>query len=1214
MTASVLILEPIVLLTQAILVYTLSSLCTGNTTNITGAELGASLGYASAISICAVLIPLIHSIGIYILFCLGIQLRTICITAIYKKVLRVQQSVLHKITIGHIINLVSNDVYKFDLTMVYFNYLWIAPIVAIICIITISIYIGPIGLIGVLYILLHNPIQIMLGFLFGYFRHLQSITGDNRIKLMDQIIRGMRVIKFYVWEAPFVKYISSIRRREVKYMSLAGFCQSSNFSFFNTSIFISIFIVYSVSLAVNISIQPSDLALLFLVFNVLRIYNVFLFGLAVSTSRECVIALNRIQRILELPENISHCIRKKSAVEDSCPSIRFHNFSASWKGTTEADRDQLLLKSINLSFDRAQLVAIAGPLGSGKSSLLLSLINELPGLSGEITVSGVMSYAAQEPWIFSGTVKDNILFGSPLHRERYRQVISACGLKEDIESLESADMTLIGERGVTLSRGQKARVSLARAVYQQSDTYLLDDPLSAVDMRVGRTIFEECISTFLKGKLVILVTHQIHYVEKADVVVVMREGEIVTSGRYQDVVEHDEFCREFLRGLKDKNDRKRPLSHETIETKTDLLKSGDCEEVSIRDVEIDENPQPLSVSLTTEESQQHSSSIVTYLRYFLAGGLLATVSMLVLTVLSNGCLLLSYWWMQSISDCLFQPFTNSSSLTATQSCPWYFDGQYVGGLGLAALFTFLGSVFVFLLGFNFYYLVLQASRRLHNRMLNRLVHTPMRFFDTNPSGRILNRFSKDVGFLDEQLPFIFYDFWQFSSYIIAVVIAACAAQVFLLIPIFLLLVFTLLLRFFFLKSLTQVKRLESIARSPLYSHISISLQGLTTIRALRIEERATQDYHYFQDDHSCAWYHYVAFNRWFGQRLDLSMAFVIIFASFSASIARCMFGWNDLISFSIPLLISLALSFQYMIRLSGEVEILMVSADRILKYCNLPQERSLASRPDSVSKSYFGELEYENVRFKYSSDLPYSLENLCLKVKPGEKIGIIGRTGAGKTSLFNSLFLLNELFSGSISIDQKDIASVNLYEHRKRLSIIPQDPFLFSGTLRYNLDPFEEYSSAQLWTALDKSHLKAKIESLPGQLEACVLENGVNFSTGERQLICLARALLRDNSILLIDEATANVDMHTDVLVQQAIRSHFSHCSVLTIAHRIESVIDSDRILVLERGRICEDSAPFLMLQDENSYLSRLLLQFDPSTHMHLKQLAWINYSDHALY
>ena len=1211
------LVDVLLLLLQAILVSYFSSICMENTSFP-----GTSIAVTLAITLIVLYLPISHVCGHYLLNSVGLQLRSICTTALFKKILALQQTVLHKASVGHIINLVSNDVYKLEFGASYWSYIVIAPIILAISTGIMLVYIGPIGMVGVLYLALHSPLQVGLAFLFGHFRYLQSVTADNRVRIMDQIIRGMLVIKFYVWETPFVEYIRRIRRKEVFYASLSGFSQSINFSFFSTSLFIALFLTFSVSVALSEPVSTAQLGLIFLVLNSLRTYGVLMFGQGVFSLRECIISLKRIQRILELPENTESCITMKSCTPTECPAIKLYKFSASWRGTEKANSNSLVLKSIQLTLESNQLVAIAGLVGSGKSSLLLSLINELPGLSGHLTVTGKVSYASQEPWIFSGTIRDNILFGNPLNTERYWEVINACCLTEDIDSYTDRDMTLIGERGVTLSGGQKARVSLARSVYHKADIYLFDDPLSAVDARVGRELFVKCMRGLLRSKLIIMVTHHIHYVRQADCVVVMSGGEIVSSGTYRDIVNRSGFCREFLQGLEESDKKvKTEMVGNSISYKSEVTVENNEEsrvvQNSSQNLTIDKREldytQPLSTALTTEDYRPNSIGTLTYVRYFGAGGVTATIILLLLTVVSNAALLLAYWWMQSIAKCSESSGINSTDTSnATKEnnlivCAWYFSYYDLGALRLLALFTFSGSISMFLRGFNFYYVVLQASRRLHNRMLHRLVHTPIHFFETNPSGRILNRFSKDIGFLDEQLPRFFYDFWQFSTYLLSTAIATCAVQVFMIIPFFIAGVSTLAARHWYLRTSTQIKRIESISRSPLYSHISLVLQGLCTIRALQIEDRITQDFHFLQDNHTRSWYHYIACNRWFSLRLDYLAAVLVLFALFAALLARCVFGIDELIGFSIPLLLTIPGTFQYVVRMSGEVEVFMVSTDRILNYCKLPQERSYNSSSHNRNCSIIsnaGGIEYKNVFYNYSKELPYSLVAVSLRVLPGEKIGIIGRTGAGKSSLFNSLFLMTGISSGSISIGGEDISSLNLYEHRKRLSAIPQDPFLFSGTLRYNLDPFEEFSCEEIWDALKKSHLKSFVEKLPGELLASVEEDGRNFSTGERQLLCLARALLRGNCIIVVDEATANVDMHTDLLVQQAIRTHFSHCTVLTIAHRIETVIDSDRIVVIDKATVVEVGIPFLLLRDDTSYLSKFISQLDPVAQTHLRGMA----------
>ena len=1187
--------EAVLLLLQAMLVSNFASIFTENASSEASRLVGSALGYGIAISLILLYLVFHRAICNNYVYSMGIQLRTICTTALYEKAIKLQQATLHRIFIGQILNLMSNDVYKLEFGITYWNFIWISPVITVLSIIVSYIYIGNISLLASGYIVLLTPMQILAGYLFGRFRNLQSITADERINITDQIIRGMHVIKLYVWEKSFMEYISEIRRKEMRFAGMAGFTQCITLAFYNNSLFLSLLILYIFGFIVNNPLTSAELALVYLLFGNLRTFSVLYIGFAILTGRESVIALRRIQNILELSGNIDHYHSQSTYTYPDHPSIELIDFTASWNKTS--CNEDLTLKRINFKMDRARLVAITGPVGSGKSSFLMSLINELPGVSGIINIIGTISYAAQEPWIFSGTFRENILFGKPFHSHRYQQVLAVCSLAKDMKLFVEGDLTLMGERGVTLSGGQKSRVSLARAIYKEADIYLLDDPLSAVDVEVGRNIYSNCVRGFLMDKIVLLVTHHIQYVKQAEEIVVMKGGSVVCSGSYSNVVTNH-FCREFLRDL-EKIEEKNTLVVPNFDFFNEM--SGDVYSVEHGDT-FSEN-QPLSQFLTKEDYRPTSSSLMTYIHYFWKGGLFMTVLLICFTVLSNALLFLSYWWMQSYTACssnMDLDLANISLANLTNlSCSLYFSPSTYSSLGLISLFTFSGCICMFLYAIIFYYILLQASRRLHNSMLYNIMYSPMYFFQSNPSGRILNRFSKDLGSLDEQLPFLFYFFWVHASYIIAVIIASCATQYVLIIPFSISFFTTLLLRYYFLKTSTQVRRLESVARSPLYSHISISLLGLSTIRALGNEKGMTHDFHHFQDKHTTAWYNYAMCSRWFETRLDLIASLVSISGVFLALFSYYILGLYQLVGFSLPLLLSIPFSFQYLVRVSTDVELMMVSVDRILNYCRIPREynSSETSKLPSVTiRDRGGEIEFVNVSFKYCEELPFSLTNVSFRILPGEKIGIIGRTGAGKSSLFNALCRMREVSDGCILVDGVDISGLDLYAHRKRISIIPQDPVLFAGTLRYNLDPFDEFSCDEIWAAVESCHLLEMMKSLPNSLMSCVQDDGRNFSTGERQLLCLARAILRKNRIILIDEATANVDHHTDLFIQKAISTNFTECTVLTIAHRLETILHSHRIIVLDKTWLIELDAPNVMLGKENSYLKNLMVHLNPVT------------------
>ena len=534
--------ESLLIFAVAVLSAEFASYFTNNQTNNSTTSLASSLAYTISISIVLIYHGFNRIVNDYHGHCRGIQIQTICNTALFKKILKLQQSTLHTVSIGHIINLMSTEKFKIQFGVSYWNYVWVAPVVIIVSIVLTLIWIGPIGLVGILYIILQTPAEIILGYTFAHFNHLKSLTGDKRIELMDQIIRGMRVIKFYVWENPCIASIRKIRKKEVRYAAKSAAAQSVCYTLYNISTFIAVFLTYITSIAVNNPLTSSQLAFVYILYTQLSVISILFFGKSIMKARQGVISLRRIQNVLELPETGESCLTHSPSNQNA--SIEIIDFSASWKGNEQINNNYLVLKQINLSVNTAKLVVITGRLGCGKSSLLMSLINELPGLSGQISLRGVISYTEQQPWIFSGTFRDNILFGRTLDPQRLQQVISACSLMDDIACFPDGDMTLIGERGVTLSGGQKARVALALAVYRVAEIYLLDDPLSAVDMKVGREIFDNCVRGFLGDKIVVLVTHQIQYVRQADWIVVMREGSVCYQGCYEDVLK-DEYCQEF---------------------------------------------------------------------------------------------------------------------------------------------------------------------------------------------------------------------------------------------------------------------------------------------------------------------------------------------------------------------------------------------------------------------------------------------------------------------------------------------------------------------------------------------------------------------------------------------------------------------------------------------------------------------------------------------
>ncbi|XP_075950709.1 ATP-binding cassette sub-family C member 4-like isoform X2 [Anarhichas minor] len=582
-----------------------------------------------------------------------------------------------------------------------------------------------------------------------------------------------------------------------------------------------------------------------------------------------------------------------------------------------------------------------------------------------------------------------------------------------------------------------------------------------------------------------------------------------------------------------------------------------------------------------------------YLKYFSAGcNPLVLMVIVVLSVLAEVAYILQDWWLvywarEEFFNSTAVPVSMNTAINATHADQElnlkFYLGIYSGLTAAAVVFGFARSLVIFR-G------LVRSAQALHNNMFRAVLRTPVHFFDVNPIGRILNRFSKDISQIDSMLPITFVDFYQLFLQNVGVVAVAASVIPLILIPVIPLLFLFLYLRRFYLRTSRDVKRLESTTRSPVISHLTSSLQGLWTIRALRAEERLKKAFDAHQDLHSEAWFLFLMTSRWFALRLDSICSVLITFSTFGCILLRDGLKAGE-VGLVLTYVVTLVGNFQWTVRQSAEVENMMTSVERVVEYTELeseaPWETQKRPPPNWPNR---GLVTFDRVSFSYSGDGPLVLKDISATFQPNEKVGIVGRTGAGKSSLVSALFRLAEP-QGKIYIDGVLTSEIGLHDLRQKMSIIPQDPVLFTGSMRKNLDPFNQHSDEDLWKALEEVQLKSVVEELPGKLETVLAESGSNFSVGQRQLVCLARAVLRKNRVLVIDEATANVDPRTDELIQKTIRDKFSECTVLTIAHRLNTIIDSDRILVLDSGTIQELDRPFTLLQNKEGALYRMVQQ-----------------------
>ncbi|KAK9870720.1 hypothetical protein WA026_008289 [Henosepilachna vigintioctopunctata] len=1021
---------------------------------------------------------------------------------------------------------------------------------------------------------------------------------------MNEITTGIKVIKMYAWEKPFEKIVSALRGEEIKSITHTAYIQSLSVAIqlFTERVTLYIIIVFYVLLGHELTG-----AVVFSVSQVITslLLNVcILFPLGLTAAAEVKTTIFRLEEFL-LKEEREEIPKIVESVTKETGLVNLVDVNASW--TTQT----ILPTLSNMSFKLppGSLCCVIGSIGAGKSSILHLILRELPLTSGILRVDGKISYSSQEPWVFASNIRSNILFGQPFEQEKYHSVVSACALERDFELFPFGDKTHVGDKGSSLSGGQKARINLARAVYRDADIYLLDDPLSAVDPHVAKHLMNKCINEYLRNKTRILVTHQTQFLEHADFVLILDNGKVKNFIKSSELSDTDLIRRLSI-----------PIETPITSKAPQEMSDNNVPRMSVdseMEDEIDESQEK------QELIEKGSIGLNIYKKYFQSGTTLTVLSieiflLIIAQVFCNCCDLWVTFWTNNIAlsrsnanitsplnsgfDSTEYPgdtttmtsFMNSTMDTKGSSlttAPGNSSFNMFSILDRAHLTqNFYIKVHTFLIVFAisltilrsgvFFRICMSASKKLHNLMFSNILHAKMRFFDTNPSGRILNRFSNDMGIIDEKLPISTLMTLQTVGIASGIMVMVFIKSVYMIIPAIILGVIIGWLRGFFLTTAQNIKRLESIAKAPVFSYVTTSLNGLQTIRASNAEDMVKREFDDIQDGHTAAFYMFLHTFQAFGFYLDMtSVIFLAII------IVQFLLSPNAL-SGDVGLVLSQCLIVVVMIQLAtrnlAEVANNMTSVERLLQYTKLDNEGPFESLPvnkPSLTWPEAGRISFKNVYVQYVIDEEPVLKNLNFEIKPGEKIGIVGRTGAGKSSLISALFRLARI-DGVIEIDGIDVGKVGLTELRSKISIIPQEPTLFSESIGYNLDPFRRYHDEILWKALESVELKKVIESL----DMVVTEGGSNFSVGQRQLICLARAIVRNNKILVMDEATANVDPYTDDLIQQSIRKNFKSCTVLTVAHRINTIIDNDKVIVMDAGQILEFAPPYELLQDSESF------------------------------
>uniref|UniRef100_A0AAQ5YG79 ATP-binding cassette, sub-family C (CFTR/MRP), member 12 n=1 Tax=Amphiprion ocellaris TaxID=80972 RepID=A0AAQ5YG79_AMPOC len=1020
------------------------------------------------------------------------------------------------ISMGEMINVLTSDGHRLFEAVLFGSFILSTPVLFIVCIVYACYILGYTALTGVCTYIVFVPVQFFLAKLINRFRWKAMQVTDSRVRTMNEILSSIKLIKMYAWEDSFEK--------KVKHIRIVSYIQNINTSI--TSIIPTLatvltFLVHTLSI----------ILCYYQAFTTIAIFNSMRFCLALMPM--CVKAL------------------------------------------AEAAVSIARLK-VNSSF--GNLLGVCGNVGSGKSSLISCILEQMHLLQGSVTADGTFAYVSQQAWIFHGTVQENILMGQPLDQAKYDRVVDVCSLRADLKILPYGDQTEIGERGLNLSGGQKQRISLARAVYSDKDIFLLDDPLSAVDAHVGKHIFEECVKKELQGKSIILVTHQLQYLEFCDDILVLEDGEILEAGNHEDLMTAKGRYAQLISNYQLEQSKVR-VSPEA------LLWQHYSVSVALRKVAV----KPSHDQLVSQElSTEGAVSWRIYQQYCkAAGGYIVTFLTILNIVLMIGSTAFSNWWL---SYWLGQGDGSPSNTTSNEGdISQNPDLQFYQMIyGVMIIVTVVLAV---IKCFFYTHVTLNAGCKFHDTMFKKIIASPMSFFDTTPTGRILNRFSKDQEELDSVLPLHMDPFLQFCLLVtFTIVIIASVFPAMLAAVVVIGLLFSLIL--LLVTSIRQMKKMENISRSPCISLTTSTLQGLSTIHAYNIRDSHIKMFKSLNDLNSN---HYLLFHsgtRWLSFWLDFMAATMTLLVALFVVLSSNEFISPSLKGLAISYTIQLTGMLQYVVRQATEVEARFNSVERLQEYitgCKSEAPRHIkdAQIPEDWPKS--GVITFQDYKMRYRENTPIVLNRLDFFIRAGEKLGIVGRTGSGKSSLGVALFRLVEPAGGTILIDGVDIMAIGLQDLRSKLSIIPQDPVLFIGTVRYNLDPFNNYTDEDIWTALEKTYMKDTISRLERKLQAEVLENGENFSVGERQLMCMARALLRNSKIIILDEATASIDAETDALIQNTIKDAFSDCTMLTIAHRINTVVQADRILVMDKGEAVELDSPDVLKQRPDSMFSSLL-------------------------
>ncbi|OMO66295.1 hypothetical protein COLO4_30639 [Corchorus olitorius] len=1097
----------------------------------------------------------------------GMRMRSALMVAVYQKQMKLSCVGRRKHSTGEIVNYIAVDAYRLGEFPWWLHSAWSLVFQLFMSIVVLFYVVGLGALPGLVPLLIFGLLNVPFANVLQKCQSQFMVAQDERLRLTSEVLNNMKIIKLQSWEEKFKNMIETRRDNEFKWLSKEQIIKAyGTVMFWISPTIISSVIFLGCSLFGS---APLNASTIFTVLATLRSMGepVTMIPGALSFLMQVKVSTERINAFL-LDDELNNNEVPRISLQNSDRSVIIQEGNFSWDTELEVPT----LTDVSLEIKKGQKIAICGPVGAGKSSILHAMLGEIPKVSGTVILSGSIAYVSQTSWIQSGTIRDNILYGKPMEEERYRRAIKSCALDKDIDNFDHGDLTEIGQRGINMSGGQKQRIQLARAVYNDADIYLLDDPFSAVDAQTAAILFNDCVMDALGKKTVILVTHQVEFLSEVDMILVMDGGKITQIGSYTELCTSETAFEQLVNAHREAITVLGPLDNENKGQPHDIDVLGFTKQNSEGEISFRGVP---GVQLTEEEEKESGDfgwrPFLDYLS------------------VSKGYLLLSIGTIAQLGFVIFQAAASywlAVSVQVPNISSGLLIGVYTGLSTLSAVFVHLRSMYSAYQG-------LKASKAFFHGFTNAIFKAPMHFFDSTPVGRILTRASSDMSILDFDIPFSIGFVAAGSLELLGAIGVIAFVTWEVLIVAIIAFVVVKYIQGYYLASARELIRINGTTKAPVMNYTAETSLGVVTIRAFNMVDRFSNNYLKLVDTDATLFFLCSSAMEWLIQRIEAIQNLTMFASVFLLILLPKGYVAPGLAGLSLSYALSISSMQVFMSRWYCNLSNYIISVERINQFMKIPAEPPATiddKRPPSSWPSK-GRIELQELKIRYRPNAPLVLKGITCTFMEGTRVGVVGRTGSGKSTLISSLFRLVEPATGKILIDGLDICSIGLKDLRMKLSIIPQEPTLFRGSVRTNLDPLGLYSDEEIWQALEKCQLKETISSLPNKLDSSVSDEGENWSVGQRQLFCLGRVLLKRNKILVLDEATASIDSATDAILQKIIRQEFSGCTVITVAHRVPTVIDSDMVMVLSYGELMEYDEP-AKLMETNSYFSKLVAEY----------------------